>query len=449
MPTSSFPTLEGYERSLVTTLRGWSPRQRRALAAAMAERWFPAYRAFSKNEKWGDPKPLRQALDLAWAGARGGRVDAAEVSRLTRAIDAVTPHMDDFEAHEALCATAAATYALRASVTDDNVVDAQQATLSGFYGVEPAWDMEEDETPKLWKRPAVRTELAKQLAVLARVEAMRTTLDAASLEAASLDALRAGMSDRDVVGRIPKPPKPAAGPPAHANEVIFDNHRRRTEAGLKRPNDNAAFMGVEQATVVEWLVRYSLRKQSLTGENGRLADTVGVAAVVTRNRARDGAVTALPDWSDDTREHVELIYANRYNPALEVRTLDAPHAYGPSLRRLWVEARDAGASADDAWRRVLAWAHDRPDAWAREDERRSKRGKAAHAAAVGARLARPIAWQTTGDVDVPWVADVDGQRWTVRLGDYPEAPMYALVVDGVEQGTFHDWPTTWTRPVPG
>jgi uncharacterized protein YjaG (DUF416 family) len=439
MSPPSFPTAEDYERFLVTILRGWSAQRRLALAAAMAERWFPAYRAFSKAERWGDPAPLREALDLAWACVGGRRVDAADVSRLGRAIDEVTPHMDDFDAYEALCATAAVTYALRACRADDDVVEAQQATLSGYYGVEPAWDMEEDETPALWKRSAVRAELAKQLAVIARVEALPT------LDAASIEALRGGMSDRAVVGRIPKPPKPAAGPPAHANAVIFDIHRRRTEAALRNANDLTSILGAAQAIVHAWLNRYSLRKQALTGEDGRLADVAGVAALVARNRARDAEWTQLPDWPRAVREYVDMIYGNPYNSSIEVRALGAPHAYGPSPRALWAAAKNAGASDDAAWQRILAWAHGPAAGWVREDERRSKRGKAAHAAAVGVRLARVIAWESTGDLDVPWAADVDGQRWGVRLGDYPEAPMYALLIDGVEQGAFHDWPATWAR----
>jgi hypothetical protein len=37
------------------TIEPWSPEQRVALAAAIAERWLPVYETFSAAEQWGDP----------------------------------------------------------------------------------------------------------------------------------------------------------------------------------------------------------------------------------------------------------------------------------------------------------------------------------------------------------------------------------------------------------
>ena len=439
MSQMEFPTFDRYEEFLSGTLRTWTPPHRVAFAAAMAERWSPAYLAFSKAERWGDPAALRRALDAAWACAGGAPLSRDDERRLTRAIDAVTPHMDDFDAPEALCAAAAATYALRASAKADNIDDAMQAALSGFHGVEPEWDMDEDETPALWRRAAVRAELGKQLVVLSRVEAIDP------LDATALAGLRAGLADPEVAGRVPKPARTPAGPPAHANEVIWDIHRNRTRSGLERPNDLSAAIGFEQWVVLEWLIRYSLRKQALSGANGRLADATGVAALVARNRARDAAATQTPGWSSDLLEHVEMLYANRHNPAIEVRSWDAPHGYGPSVRQLWVNAVQAGASHREAWEQVLAWARHRPAAWERTNARRSKQARAAYEAGVGARAGRSVVWQGTGDLESPWAAEVDGERWMIRLGDFPEEPMYRLEVDGAEVGELHDWPQGWTR----
>ena len=45
-----------------------------------------------------------------------------------------------------------------------------------------------------------------------------------------------------------------------------------------------------------------------------------------------------------------------------------------------------------------------------------------------------------------YVAEVDGERWTIRLGDFPDEPLYALAIDGVEVLRFDDWPPLWARP---
>src|SRR3712207_9152792 len=63
----------------------------------------------------------------------------------------------------------------------------------------------------------------------------------------------------------------------------------------------------------------------------------------------------------------------------------------------------------------------RPAAWDAEDRRRKKSSPEAKAAvALGEQLAREVAWEETGDVDHPWAAEVDGQRWQVRINDFPD-----------------------------
>ena len=46
MSSKELNSLDDYERFLNTLLKVWSPEQRTVLAAAMAERWFPAYESF-------------------------------------------------------------------------------------------------------------------------------------------------------------------------------------------------------------------------------------------------------------------------------------------------------------------------------------------------------------------------------------------------------------------
>lgn len=57
-----------------------------------------------------------------------------------------------------------------------------------------------------------------------------------------------------------------------------------------------------------------------------------------------------------------------------------------------------------------------------------------------------VTWTNTPDVHHPLSAVVDGQAWVLRLGDFPAEPLYTLVVDGDEIGSFDTWPASWTRP---
>ena len=58
---------------------------------------------------------------------------------------------------------------------------------------------------------------------------------------------------------------------------------------------------------------------------------------------------------------------------------------------------------------------------------------------------RGVTWAQTGDPRYPFAATVDGQRWTVYLGEFPEEPLYTLLVDGQPAESFDTWPTTWDR----
>ena len=60
--------------------------------------------------------------------------------------------------------------------------------------------------------------------------------------------------------------------------------------------------------------------------------------------------------------------------------------------------------------------------------------------------ASALAWQPSGDGEFPYVATADARRLTIRVNDFPDKPMYTLLVDGVEATDLDDWPPTWTRP---
>jgi len=78
-----------------------------------------------------------------------------------------------------------------------------------------------------------------------------------------------------------------------------------------------------------------------------------------------------------------------------------------------------------------------------------KRGPAAAARddrALAPALATHVSFTTTGDPLVPFCARVGAAYWAVRLNDFPEEPLYTLLIDDEPVGDFDDWPATWRKP---
>jgi hypothetical protein len=133
---------------------------------------------------------------------------------------------------------------------------------------------------------------------------------------------------------------------------------------------------------------------------------------------------------------------------LDAASVETPHAYGPSLRRLWLEGRRLGQSDLDAWKYIRSWAGHRPSAW--EDEARRKRKRSSHqVSGFIENLCRELCWSSTDDPFHPWATEVDGTIWRVRINDFPDELMYSLIIGKEKVGDFHDWPETWqgTREV--
>ncbi len=61
-------------------------------------------------------------------------------------------------------------------------------------------------------------------------------------------------------------------------------------------------------------------------------------------------------------------------------------------------------------------------------------------------LIDPIQWQRTDDGEFPYQAIIDGQRWTIRVNDFPAEPLYMLMIDGQPALDLEDWPSVWIRP---
>jgi hypothetical protein len=186
-----------------------------------------------------------------------------------------------------------------------------------------------------------------------------------------------------------------------------------------------------------WMGRYMRCRHAIEGTyDGPLADVRAKQALIGRHRARDATVTALPDWTPFMLQMMNMSLLNTSRSGqIELSSMDQLHSYGPSLRWLWAEAKQLGKSAADAWEHIVAWGRHRPECWDRRDEQ----------PALARRLARIIAWDGNTDLDHPWAAVVDGERWQVRLNEFPDDFMYSLIVDGAAEGDFHDWPGTWQR----
>ncbi len=62
-------------------------------------------------------------------------------------------------------------------------------------------------------------------------------------------------------------------------------------------------------------------------------------------------------------------------------------------------------------------------------------------------LTMPVRFKRGDDAEFPYRATVDSEEWTVRLNEFPDEPLYTLLIEGEEFTDFDDWPPTWTKPV--
>ena len=72
---------------------------------------------------------------------------------------------------------------------------------------------------------------------------------------------------------------------------------------------------------------------------------------------------------------------------------------------------------------------------------------ASDASGAGAAFTEmPIAWEHTGDGELPYRAKVDGVELLVRVNDFPAEPLYSLLANGQLECDLEDWPGRWVRP---
>lgn len=442
MPNPELKNIDEYEIFLTEKMTLWPPERRVALAAAIAEHWLPAYESFSAAEDWGDPASLRQSLDAVWSRVQGRVLTESDIARHYQQLEESTPHMDDFDAEDALIACAALSDALRSCGGPENTIPyATRVALGVFEGLISEWPVEASAQARLWRKSVVRKELQAQLKLIEEIDRLT------SLDAENVKVLRARIGALEV--KAPAQPKPKV-PAALTNRTLFEQYRRMVESDLKgqakfqaEPTPHPYLFALTYMGY--WMARYSRRLQTINGSYGRVADEQGQRALLARNRARDIAETNRPDWDAKVRETLDMCLRNNSQlKVLDAASVDTPHAYGPSLRRLWLEGRRLGQSDLDGWKYSRAWAGHRPSAWEDED-RRKKKGSSHQVPGLIDNLRRELSWSLTGDPLQPWSTNVDGTIWRVRINDFPDELMYSLIIGNENAGDFHDWPETWQR----
>ncbi len=433
-------SIDEYFTYLDSKLQTWSPERRLALAAGMAERWLHVYESFSADEHWGDPDILRRGLDSAWNHLEGKKLNPHDLARYLGMVEDITPHMDDFDDHAALAASFMVKEALECCANENNSAPAIQAVLSGFEAVLPFWEEELEAQPRLWKQIVVRSEFEKQLKLIEYIDAI------SQFDSATIQALRKKLNREEFQGAVAPAAKSSPGPVTVTNQWAFERYRSVMEMDLKldradwKEDFPQGSFGWAMMIFSEWSGRDGRRRQIFDGEYGQLGDTVGIQALMARNRAVDESVSGIPNWGSELDEVFQMILQNP-NSGLDITAVDQPHSYGPSFRRLWIEGEGSG---QEPWQYIREWKNHIPSAWEREDQRK-KQGLAYSQPELGGLLAYEIQWHPTGEPEYPWAADVDGEVWKIRLNDFPDEILYTLMINGEARGDFHDWPETWSR----
>lgn len=242
----------------------------------------------------------RQSLDAVWSCVQGRVLTESDIARHTQQIDEITPHMDDFDAEEALIACVALSDALRSCGAPENTIFyVTRVALGVFEGLISEWPVEPDAQARVWRKNVVRKELQVQLNLIEEIDSCT------SLDAESIKALRARIGAIKIKTPVRARLK---APAALTNQTLFEQYRRMVESDLKgqakfqaEPTAHPylfalSFMGY-------WMARYSRRLQTINGSYGRVADEQGQRALVARNRARDLAETDRPDWDTKVRRH--------------------------------------------------------------------------------------------------------------------------------------------------
>lgn len=66
-------------------------------------------------------------------------------------------------------------------------------------------------------------------------------------------------------------------------------------------------------------------------------------------------------------------------------------------------------------------------------------------ASLDAYFKQTIFWAKTTQAEFPYLANVNGQVWRIRINDFPEENLYTLFIQDQEIGSFDEWSALWQK----
>jgi uncharacterized protein YjaG (DUF416 family) len=258
VPNNPPDTFDEYQRQTAETLTAWSPQQRVAFVAALAERWLQAYEKFSAAEGEGDPAVLRQIVGAVWDHLRGRLIAPADATRFSEQIDRNAPDTEDFDglpAWKALQACVILGLALECCNNPENAATAARAVQAAFEAVLGESPSDLAGQRRAWKKVAVRQEFRKQSALL---EAIGSIARFDDQTIASLRRAPGPMERPGRAGRIRPPSKKK-----RVDDESIEGHRAGVRVYLKKTGEHRiAFVA---ALAEQFLPLY----QSFTAATGK------------------------------------------------------------------------------------------------------------------------------------------------------------------------------------
>lgn len=67
---------------------------------------------------------------------------------------------------------------------------------------------------------------------------------------------------------------------------------------------------------------------------------------------------------------------------------------------------------------------------------------------AGQYKAMTIVWKASrpNALGIVYEVSIERSEGKIRMSDFPDEPLYTLLVDGVEVIHFNDWPERWSKP---
>lgn len=239
------------------------------------------------------------------------------------------------------------------------------------------------------------------------------------------------------------------------NVVAYDSYRQRVkktwadaEAHPQLRALDVEFLLVQ--LVSSWSSRYlhrmhAIHRWTLDNLDPVLRDSFASHLLKRRNHRDNSSFTRIAGFSEEDIGVADQVCIASGN--MDIKNFTEAPVYGKSFQRVLAEALASEFSIDRP-EQLLNHFVDLSIApapvWARDDSRKAAALPLIEAE-VSRRLALRVQWNRTESLEIPWEAQVDEERWEVRLNDFPEEWMYSLLVNGEVLGDFHDWPRNWNR----